>query len=218
MGIFSRKKEMEPPAPPPPPPPTAKDMARQYKREIDRAIREIDRERTKMEQQEKQIQINIKKAAKDGEMTSAKMLAKELVRNRETRSKMHKMKTQMQTASSQLTTMTTTQTMANVMGGVVRAMSVMNRQMDLPAMQKVVMDYEKQSNQMEMTQEMMDDAMDSITGQDTEESEDIIISKVLDELGLEQEAAMGVVPSGGPASVHVGANDDLISRLDNVTK
>jgi len=109
MGIFSRKKDVEPPAPPPPPPPTAKELARQYKREIDRAIREIDRERTKMEQQEKQIQINIKKSAKDGEMTSARMLAKELVRNREARSKMHKMKTQMQTASSQLTTMTTTQ-------------------------------------------------------------------------------------------------------------
>jgi len=65
----------------------------------------------------------------------------------------------------------------------------------------------------------MDDAMDSITGQDTEESEDVIINKVLDELGLEQEAAMGVVPTGGPAAgVQVGPSDDLMSRLDNATK
>jgi len=57
MGIFSKKKDMEPPPPPPPPPPTTKELARQYKREIDKSIRELDRERAKMEQQERQIQV-----------------------------------------------------------------------------------------------------------------------------------------------------------------
>lgn len=46
------------------------------------------------------------------------------------------------------------QNMANIMGGVVKSMAIMNKQMDLPSMQKVIMEYEKQSEMMGMTQEM----------------------------------------------------------------
>lgn len=80
-----------------------------WRREIDRSVRELEREKMKLEQQEKQLQIQIKKAAKDDEMESARMLAKDLVRCRQTRTKITRMKTQMQGAAMQLTTMTTTQ-------------------------------------------------------------------------------------------------------------
>ncbi|KAJ8906563.1 hypothetical protein NDN08_003056 [Rhodosorus marinus] len=219
MGIFSKKKDMEPPPPPPPPPPTTKELARQYKREIDRSIRELDRERAKMEQQERQIQAQIKKAARDGEMENARMLAKDLVRSRNMRTKINRMKTQMQGVSMQLTTMTTSQNMANIMGGVVKAMGVMNKQMDLPSMQKVIMEYEKQSGMMDMTQEMMDDALDDMGMEDEEESQEVI-DKVLDELNIERSVEIG---SSVPATqAQAGAapvqEDDLMERLENLKK
>lgn len=46
------------------------------------------------------------------------------------------------------------QMMSGVMGGVVQAVSMMNTQMDLPAMQHIAMEYEKQFGKMEMTQEV----------------------------------------------------------------
>ena len=43
---------------------------REYKRSIDKATREIEKERTKLQNQEKKIIADIKKAAKDGQMVS----------------------------------------------------------------------------------------------------------------------------------------------------
>jgi len=43
---------------------------REYKRSIDKATREIEKERTKLQNQEKKIIADIKKAAKDGQMVN----------------------------------------------------------------------------------------------------------------------------------------------------
>lgn len=47
-----------------------------------RSVREIDRERMGLERQEKKLIVDIKKAAKDGQLDSAKVMAKDLVRTR----------------------------------------------------------------------------------------------------------------------------------------
>jgi hypothetical protein len=47
-----------------------------------RSVREIDRERMGLERQEKKLIADIKKAAKDGQLDSAKVMAKDLVRTR----------------------------------------------------------------------------------------------------------------------------------------
>ena len=57
-------------------------MLRENQRALNKAIRELDRERTKMEQQEKKIIADIKKMAKQGQMDSVKIMAKDLVRTR----------------------------------------------------------------------------------------------------------------------------------------
>lgn len=43
---------------------------------------------------------------------------------------------------------------------IVQAMRVMNRRLNLPNMQKVLMEFEKQNERMEMTSDMMGDAID----------------------------------------------------------
>ena len=61
---------------------TPDEMLRQNQRALNKAIRELDRERTKMEQQEKKIIADIKKMAKQGQMDAVKIMAKDLVRPR----------------------------------------------------------------------------------------------------------------------------------------
>jgi hypothetical protein len=46
------------------------ELMREYKRSIDKATREIEKERTKLQNQEKKIITDIKKAAKDGQMVN----------------------------------------------------------------------------------------------------------------------------------------------------
>lgn len=49
---------------------TPEEMLRKNQRALNKAIRDLDRERQRMEQQEKKIIADIKKMAKDGQMVS----------------------------------------------------------------------------------------------------------------------------------------------------
>jgi len=57
------------------------------------------------------------------------------------------------------------------MKGVTRAMRSMNRQLNLPQIQKIMCDFERQSEIMEMKEEMMSDAIDDAMGEGDEEEE-----------------------------------------------
>ena len=57
---------------------TPEEMLRKNQRALNKAMRELDRERTKMEQQEKKIIADIKKMAKAGQMDAVKIMAKVL--------------------------------------------------------------------------------------------------------------------------------------------
>ena len=61
---------------------TPDEMLRKNQRALNKAMRELDRERAKMEQQEKKIIADIKKMAKQGQMDAVKIMAKDLVRTR----------------------------------------------------------------------------------------------------------------------------------------
>ncbi len=53
-----------------------KEVLRENKRMITRAIRELDRERTALEREEKKLTIEIKKMAKENQMSAVKIMAK----------------------------------------------------------------------------------------------------------------------------------------------
>ena len=53
-----------------------KEVLRENKRMINRAIRELDREKTGLEREEKKLTMEIKKAAKEGQMGAIKIMAK----------------------------------------------------------------------------------------------------------------------------------------------
>ena len=52
--------------------------------------------------------------------------------------------------------------MSEAMKGATKAMGAMNRQMNLPALQKIMRDFEVQNERMEMTSEVMGDAVDDV--------------------------------------------------------
>jgi charged multivesicular body protein 2A len=67
----------------------------------------------------------------------------------------------------------------------VEILGTMNRQMNLPALQRIAMEFEKENDMMDQRQEMMDDAVDDAMGvEDEEESEDVV-NQVMDELGID---------------------------------
>uniref|UniRef100_A0A3B4TRH5 Charged multivesicular body protein 2A n=1 Tax=Seriola dumerili TaxID=41447 RepID=A0A3B4TRH5_SERDU len=113
--LFGRKK-------------TPEEMLRQNQRALNRAMRELDRERMKLEQQEKKIIADIKKMAKQGQMDAVKIMAKDLVRTRRYVKKFIMMKANIQAVSLKIQTLKSNNSMAQAMKGVTKAMATMNRQ------------------------------------------------------------------------------------------
>ena len=57
--------------------------------------------------------------------------------------------------------------------------------MNLPALQRIAMEFEKENDIMDQRQEMMDDAIDDVTGLEDEEEGEEVVKEVLDEIGID---------------------------------
>ncbi|KAI3438831.1 hypothetical protein D9Q98_001248 [Chlorella vulgaris] len=174
---------------------TPAELLRENKRMLDRAIRDLDRERMGLQQQEKKLIVEIKKMAKDGQMEAVKVMAKSLVRNRHAVNKLFQLKSQLQAVSLRIATLKSTHAMGEAMAGATKAMGAMNKRMNLPAVAKIMRDFEMQNERMEMTSEMMGDAVDGVFEEGGEEEEtDELVGQVLDEIGINLDSALVSAP------------------------
>lgn len=116
------------------------------------------------------------------------------------------------------------QAMGTAMAGITQSMYTMNKQMNMPAIQKMMMEFEKQSTMSEMKQEMMDDIMDDVLGAEQEEEEaEEMVNQVFDEIGITFANELASAPMGRAAGMQDSqamAEDDanLQARLDNLRK
>eukprot|EP01097_Dermamoeba_algensis_P010277 TRINITY_DN751_c0_g1_i1.p1 TRINITY_DN751_c0_g1~~TRINITY_DN751_c0_g1_i1.p1 ORF type:complete len:154 (-),score=37.71 TRINITY_DN751_c0_g1_i1:233-694(-) len=152
-------------------------------------------------------------------------MAKDLVRTRNYVKKFTRMKTQLTAVSMKMQTLQSTQAMASAMKGATRAMVMMNKQLNMPQIQRIVMEFEKQSEMMDMKEEMMGDAIDDVMEGDADEEEtDQIVNQVLDEIGISLSSQMAPAPIGseGLKDSEKNAADpvdaELQKRLENLRK
>lgn len=80
--------------------------------------------------------------------------------------------------------------MMQSMKGATMLLGSMNRQMNLPALQRIAMEFERENEIMDERQEMMDDAIDEATGIEDEEEGEEIVKEVLDEIGVDLSQAV----------------------------
>lgn len=203
--------------------PTLDEQLRESKRMINRSIRELDRERTKLQNQERKLITEIKKLAKAGQMGSVKVLAKDLVRARRNVTKFYEMRSQLQAVELRLQTVKSTNAMADALKNVTHSMVRMNKVLNVPGLQKILQEFMRENERMEMTEEMMGDAVDMALGDEEDAIEsDAVVNQVLSEIGVEiggqletghlpgvrEEAKQEVVANGGL--------DDLEARFKNL--
>merc|ERR1712168_470064 len=200
---------------------TPEQLMRENTHMLDRACREMDREKGRLEQQEKRVVADIKKQAKAGQMETVKVMAKDLVRTRQNVQKFTLMKTNMQAIKLKMTTMKATQSMAKSMAGVTKAMQRMNKTMNLPNIQKIMMEFEKQSEIMDTKAELVDDVMDDVL-EDTSADADVEVAKVLSELNIEMGDKLNEAPVANTTMPSVNnttvPEDDIEARLAALRK
>lgn len=195
---------------------TPQEAMKKYKRQLDRTIRDLDKERNRLVSQEKKITIDMKKMAKQDQMDSVRIMAKDLVRTRKFSQKMYRMKTQIQGVSLRLTTMQATGQMTKAMMGVTKAMKMMNAQMNIPQMQAIMREFEKQNEIMGMKEDMMEDAVDDALDEDLDsaENEELEIRKVMDEIGLETKQQLNVAGGALSSGAEKAAVDEVGEEED----
>ncbi len=140
------------------------------------------------------------------------------------------MRANIQAVSLKVQTLRSQNAMAMAMKGVTRALQSMNKQMNLPQIQRIMHEFEKQSEIMDMKEEMMNDAIDDVIGDEEDEEEgDAVVTQILDELGVQLNQQLSDLPQAvgsinpsaqtNKAAVAVAdADADLQARLDNLRR
>lgn len=208
---------------------TAKEAAKAAKKETKREVRssqrEMEREIRELEREEKKILTQIKQRAKQpgvkGMNDSAlKSMAKNLVQIRNQKDKMYSSKAHLSSVGMQATSMATQVAATSAIGDVTGAMVKVNQAIDAKEMTKIMTDFQRQNEVMEVRQELMDDALtDAFDADEIEAEADEVTGQVLAELGIEMDQQMvGLsAPSQMPAGAEVEEEDampDLKARLD----
>ncbi|KAJ3093409.1 Charged multivesicular body protein 2A [Phlyctochytrium bullatum] len=153
-------------------------------------------------------------------------MAKDLVRTRRYIQKFYQMKTQLQAVGLRIQTMRSNQSMADAMKGATKAMRMMNKNVNMPEITKIMMQFERESEMMDMKEEMMTDAIDDVMDEEADaEEEENIVNQVLDEIGIDLNQSLVDVPTTkigtktGIAQVPMLADDAaLAARLENLRK
>lgn len=213
---------------------TPAERLRKHQRSLEKTLRELDRERIKLENQEKKLVQEIKKSAKNGQMGACKIQAKDLVRTRRYVEKFSAMRTQLQAISLRIQTVRTSEQMMQAMKGATGILGNMNRSMNLPALQRIALEFERENDIMDQRQEMMDDAIDDVTGLEDEADGEEIVEQILEEIGVDLKISMGETPQalqshsipevrvaqaiGGAGVTNDSIDDDLQARLDSLRR
>jgi division protein CdvB (Snf7/Vps24/ESCRT-III family) len=80
--------------------------------------------------------------------------------------------------------------MMQAMKGATQALGSMNKSMNLPALRRIAMEFERENDIMEQRQEIMDDVMDDAMDVGVEEEGDEVVEQVLEEIGVDLNQAV----------------------------
>jgi len=165
---------------------SAKGMARQWNRNIKREIRRIDRDVYSMTANEKKTIADMKALAAKKEMSSVKILAKEMVFLRKSRDRMLLTKTQLNSISNQLTQQVALMKLSNSFQQSADIMKSMNQIVNVAEVHDIVMKMGKEMENLGLIESIMGEAVDdALADIDTEEQTEAEIAKLLDELAID---------------------------------
>lgn len=194
------------------------EQMRQQNRNLRKAQRDIEKDRRDLERQEKQLELEIKKAAKEGNKQVCTVLAKQLVQVRKQKARTYTASSKVQAVGAQSKTMHANVKLADAMATTAKTMGEVNKNIKPQDIARTMQEFEKQTTKMGMTEEIVDDTLNSILDESgDEEEQDAIVNQVLDEIGIEVSGKMANAPSAmsdplGHSSKAKLPSDDEIER------
>jgi Zn-dependent M32 family carboxypeptidase len=166
-------------------PPTTSQMAARFKTEINRNIREIDRESVRLQHEEKLLMVEVKKASSNN-MKLSMQKAQAVVRTRRMVNRFSLMKAHLQGVSTRIQSVKSTENLQKAIGSAVQMMQKFNRCIGAKGLSISLNELERQNAAMNMQTEMIDEQMDSVFEEDNDEEEgsDLVL-QILTEAGVD---------------------------------
>ena len=190
MGLFGKTPQKSP-----------KDQCREWCGKLRKQGYLLDREVRKIETEELKIKKDLKDAAKKGDRDVLLILAKELVRSKKAKSRIHAAKSQMNSISMIIQEQMATVKMA---GSLQKSTEVMKSMQNLISVQNISSTMQDLSREMMKTGiigEMMDEAIEeAIDEEPIEEEAQAEVDKILSELNIATGEKMANAPSTRPAA------------------
>lgn len=173
--------------------PTAKEQVRASQRELTTGVRGLEREALQLKREEARLVKEIKACAAKGNQPATRQLAKSLVRIRQQMDRLNASGAQLRGLRSNMVTAGATSTVAASMKQASQAMAALGAATDPQAMQQTMAAFSRENQKMDMASDLMGDAVDDAFDDDEEESAEIM-NQVLDEIGIDLSAKMGIAP------------------------
>lgn len=154
---------------------------------MEREIRELDR-------QEKQVTVELKQRAKAVSAPkdpALAALAKQLVQVRKQREKLVAAKAHIGAVGMHATSMASQVAAASAIGSVTSAMAVANSAMDVKETTRIMQEFTRENERLQVKQELMDEALiDAFDNDEVEEEAEQLTNQVLAELGVEMDSRL----------------------------
>ncbi|CAD2089316.1 hypothetical protein YYG_04141 [Plasmodium vinckei petteri] len=199
------------------------ESLREEKRNLNRSIRELEREIFKLENEKKQIEKNIKLYAKKNDINLVRTLAKDFVKVKQTVTKYSKIKSHLFSMKIKLQSVKSSEQLSKSLNDINKIITRVNKYIKLKNINKSIYDFQKQNDEVSLKEDMLDDLFDTLNYDiDMAEEEDIIVSKVLDGLGIQMNSKLDEIPSVSELKteqVETNANvADFQERINNLKK
>lgn len=171
-------------------PPTTAELSRRYKRQIQRSIRELDKEAAKLTADEKKLMQEVKQASHNN-MKMSMQKAQAVVRLRRMLNKFSLMKSHFQGIESRIHGVNSTEALQKIMASAAKMMGSFNKLTGGKNLVGTMNDLERQNAMMVIHGEMVDDQLESIFEEETDEDESSdVVMQVLEEAGVNLPSSM----------------------------
>lgn len=169
---------------------TLEETIKENKIILNRSIRELNREKYKLERSIPKILNEIKKHLKNNQIDSATILAKDLVRIKNNINNLNITQSQIKVFILRLQTIKSSNTLSVSIIDIVKSLKIMNSQISIVSLQKIIFEFEKQNEIMNVKEEITNESInnvvdDDINGIQINDETKKIIDEISEEIGID---------------------------------
>jgi hypothetical protein len=143
------------------------------------------RQRKKLLKEERSMLKEVEKAIDDGDMATARLMAKDVAKNRNMARACQQMASRVKGIKFKLEQAAATQAIGKDLKGLVRTLHTMNAQLKIPQLEGVLQQMEIETERVDIATEAMDEGFEMMTS-DVEEDE--MVEKILGEISASKAA------------------------------